>query len=204
MRASSALHGCHLIRVRATLRRPPLGLEGPKRMYIIKQSWSPSPSLYYFSTFPPLVSALRYAFTFCTFISRAPMIFDDCLTPPLPRILSALDVDLTQQISLTKFLSPTHSLYTIPPLLSRISLVHLIVPSLVASPVCSLIYCLVRPSWSVVPNTFSDTLLRCTFPLCCSPSHVLILIEWIPLARLPSEPEYSKARTITVGRSPFY
>lgn len=82
------------------------------------------------TTFPRSLpqSALRYAFTFYTFISCAPMIFDDCLMPPLPRILSALDVDFTRQISPTKFfLSPTHSLYTFPPLLSRISFVHLIV-----------------------------------------------------------------------------
>jgi hypothetical protein len=51
-------------------------------MYNIKPSWSLSPWLYYFSTFPALVSAPRYAFTFYTFISRAPMIFDDCLMPP--------------------------------------------------------------------------------------------------------------------------
>jgi len=80
-----------------------LGLKDRKRMYNIKPSWSPSPSLYYFSTFPPLVTTPRYAFTFYTFISCAPMIFDDCLMPPLPRILSAVDVDLTQQISPTKF-----------------------------------------------------------------------------------------------------
>jgi len=154
-----------------------LGLKDRKRMYNIKPSWSQSPSLYYFSTFTPSLTAPRYAFTFYTFISCAPMIFDDCLMPPLPRILSALDVDLTTNLTYKVFLSSTHSLYTFPPLLSRILLVHLIVPPLVASPVCSLIYCLVRPSWSAVPNLFRPPLLRCTYPLRCSQSHVLILIE---------------------------
>jgi hypothetical protein len=112
-----------------------LGLKDRKRMYNIRPSWRPFPSLYYFFTFPPLVSTPRYAFTFHTFISCAPMIFDDCLMPPLPRIFSALDVDLTQQISPTKFfLSPTHSLYTFSPLLSRISLVHLIVSPFSSQP----------------------------------------------------------------------
>ena len=43
----------------------------------------------------------------------------------------------------------------------------------------------------MVPN-LSDPLLRCTYPLRCSPSHVLILIEWISLARLPFESEYNE------------
>lgn len=153
--------------------------------------------MYYFSTPPPLVSAPRYAFTFYTFIFCAPMIFDDCLMPPLPRILSALDVDLTQQISHTTFFyRQPHSLYTFPfcYLVSRLFIS--LFPPLVASPVCSLIYCLVRPHWSVVPSqTFSDTLLRCTYPLRCSPSHVLILIEWISLARLSTVPEYNEDLT---------
>ena len=107
-------------------------------------------SLYYlFSPFHPLVSAPRYAFTvFNLQFSCASMILDDCLTiiSPSPQ----LSADLSQSLPTYKFIF-TNS-FAVHIFLSR----NLVRPShrpplLVASPVCSLIYCLVRTSRSGVP-----------------------------------------------------
>ena len=163
MRASSLRHGCLLSRVPATPRRPPPGLEkGPfspqteKRMHNIKPSLSPLSSLYYlFSPFLHPVSAPRYAFAvlnlpfFC-----ASMILDDCLmTITSSSSLPASDVDLLQPLPTYKssFTNPfaVHFFFT---LLPRISLVHLIVPPLVASSVCSLIYLSCSSSQSEVSS----------------------------------------------------
>ena len=102
------------------------------------------------------------------------MILDDCLMPPLPRILSALDVDPIQQISPTKFffyrqLIPcTH----FPPLLSRISLVHLIVPPFSSQP--SLQFDLLSCSSLLVSGT-KLFLTRCHATLTCVVLHHMSL-----------------------------
>ena len=145
------------------------------------------------------MSAPRYAFTFYTFISCAPMIFDDCLMiiTHLFHEYCLLSMSISHNKSHpTKFFFIANSFAVhIFPLLSRISLVHLIVPPF--SSQLSLQFDLLSCSSFLVSGT-KPFLTRCYAALiqCVVLHHVLILIEWIPLARLPSEPEYEKAMDV--------
>lgn len=94
MRASSVRHGCHLIRVRATLRRPPLGLEGPKADVYYKFKLESTPIfVLVFSRSLPCATLCVHGSTLP--FSCASMIFDDCLMIISPHLFHEYCLPLT-------------------------------------------------------------------------------------------------------------